>query len=74
MPVFCASIYGGASGLLTGFGIAMFHDISLPNMLFRLFVLVVGGAILGGLMAWLDDILTPLKRGDGAYRKAESKH
>ncbi len=63
MRVLYASVYGGAIGLLLAFGIAMFCDMAMPDMFFRLPALVVGGAMLGGLMVWLDDMLESLQRG-----------
>jgi|GEM_PF-1404466 len=57
-----ASIYGGIAGLFIGFGIAMFEDMSLLDTLFRLSVLVSGGAVMGGSMAWLENALASLER------------
>ena len=73
MPVLYASIYGGGTALLIGFGIAIFHDMTLPDALFRLCVLASGGTVLGGLMAWLDDMLAPQTRDREAYKQTESR-
>jgi len=64
MPPLYAAIYGGVTGLLIGFGIAMFQDMTWSDTLFRLLVLAAGGAVLGGLMGWLDSGLAAMKKKD----------
>jgi len=68
-----ASIYGGVAGLLIGFGIAMFEDMPLLDTLFRLFVLVSGGAVLSGLMAWLSNALAFLERKHALQKQTEHR-
>ncbi len=69
MPPLYAAIYGGVTRLLIGFGIAMFQDMTWADTLFRLLVLATGGAILGGLMGWLDSGLTAMKKGHEVHKQ-----
>ena len=62
MPPLYAAIYGAVTGLLIGFGIAMLQDMTWSDMFFRLLILAAGGAVLGGLMGWLDSGLTAMKK------------
>jgi len=57
MHLFHATATGAITGACLGFAVCMFNDITLADTLFRMFVLSMGGAWIGFLLAWLSTIL-----------------
>jgi len=57
MRVFHATTTGMMAGACLAFAVCMFNDITLMDSLFRIFVLAMGGAWIGFLLAWLNTIL-----------------
>jgi len=57
MKLFQAVTTGGLTGACLAFAVCMFNDITLLDTLFRMFVLGIGGAWVGFLLAWLNMIL-----------------
>ncbi len=54
-----AAASGAFAGVLIGISICLIQEISLPDTVFRCFVLGASGAWMGMLFAWLDQMLTP---------------
>jgi len=54
-----AAASGAFAGVLIGISICLVQEISLPDSVFRCFVLGASGAWMGMLFAWLDQMLTP---------------
>lgn len=55
-----AAIAGTSIGILSGIAICCtIIDVSLSDALFRISILAIGGAWMGMMLAWLDDMLTP---------------
>ncbi len=52
-----ASVCGGCIGLLTAFAIAMLFKLDFTDAAYRAAVLTCGGAWMGALLAWLDELL-----------------
>ncbi len=52
-----ATITGALTGGCLAFAICMVKDINLTDALFRIFILAIGGAWVGFLLAWLNYIL-----------------
>ncbi|PCI45714.1 MAG: hypothetical protein COB41_00890 [Proteobacteria bacterium] len=64
-----AAASGAFAGVLIGIAICLMQEISLPDSIFRCFVLGASGAWMGMLLAWLDQMLTPQNKtnaGDNA--------
>jgi len=59
-----AAASGAFAGVLIGISICLIQEISLPDTVFRCFVLGASGAWMGMLFAWLDQMLTPKDKGD----------
>ncbi len=57
MKIFHATTSGAMAGACLAFAICMFNDLALMDSLFRIFVLFMGGAWIGFLLAWLNTIL-----------------
>jgi len=57
MPSRHAAACGISIGLLTGIAIAMFLDLEVADAVYRTAVLAVGGAWMGILLAYLNDLL-----------------
>ena len=71
MQVKHAAITGSSIGVLSGFAICTMIDASLSDTLFRVSILAIGGAWMGMMMAWLDDLLTP--NDDGSHRHSRRR-
>ncbi len=54
-----AAASGAFAGVLIGVAICLIQEVSLPDSMFRCFVLGASGAWMGMLFAWLDQMLTP---------------
>lgn len=52
-----ASTYGGVTGLLIGMAIVLTYDLPLTDSFYRLLALTACGAWMGGILAWLDQLL-----------------
>jgi len=52
-----ATIMGAVTGGCIAFAVCMVNDITLMDTLFRIFILAIGGAWIGFLLAWLNHIL-----------------
>jgi hypothetical protein len=57
MTLLQATATGALTGACLAFAVCMFNNISLMDTLFRMFILAVGGAWVGLLLAWLNLIL-----------------
>jgi len=58
-----AAVAGASIGLLAGVAICLIIGTSLSDALFRISVLVIGGAWMGVLLAWLNVLLSPKENG-----------
>ena len=65
MRVKHAAIAGSSIGILSGIAICTLIDASLSDALFRISILAIGGAWMGMMLAWLDDLLTPNDHSHG---------
>lgn len=54
-----AAIAGASIGLLAGCAICLIIGASFSDTLFRVSILVIGGAWMGVILAWLNQLLTP---------------
>ncbi|MDX8388693.1 MAG: hypothetical protein R8M46_09225 [Ghiorsea sp.] len=61
-----ATTTGALTGACLAFAVCMFNDITLADTVFRMFVLAIGGAWVGFLLAWLNHIL-PSQRSQGRH-------
>ena len=59
MKVSYAASCGALTGILVAIAICMLRDMSLQDTCIRMAVLGGGGAWMGMLLAWLNQILTP---------------
>ena len=57
-----ATIMGAITGGCLGFAVCMINGITPMDTLFRVFVLGIGGAWVGFLLAWLNQILPSAKK------------
>jgi len=57
-----AAASGAFAGVLIGVSICLIQEISLPDSVFRCFVLGASGAWMGMLFACLDQMLTPKRK------------
>jgi hypothetical protein len=67
MQVKHAAIAGLSIGLLSGTAICIVIGTTFSDALFRIFILSIGGAWMGILLAWLNDLLTPETRQDMSH-------
>jgi len=67
MQVKHAAIAGTSVGILSGIAICTIIDASLSDAIFRISILAIGGAWMGMMLAWLDDLLTPNDQGRGSH-------
>jgi len=68
-----AAASGAFAGVLIGVAICLIQEISLPESAFRCFILGASGAWMGMLFAWLDQMLTPKRKGN-ADDSAKNHH
>lgn len=61
MDIRYAAAYGGLAGLLIGVVASVLNDLGLMDTLYRLLILSVGGAWIGGMLAGISDFLSPDK-------------
>ncbi|MDQ6974786.1 MAG: hypothetical protein Q9M10_07850 [Mariprofundaceae bacterium] len=59
-----AAASGGLAGALVGLAICIVQSVAWQDAVFRIFVLTVGAAWMGMLLAWLNIMLTPQKKVD----------
>lgn len=62
-----AAIAGTSIGILSGIAICTMIEASLSDALFRISILAMGGAWMGMMLAWLDDLLTPDDHPDASH-------
>lgn len=68
-----AAASGAFAGILIGISICLIQEISLPDAMFRCFILGACGAWMGMLLAWLDQMLTPASE-DVTKDRAKNHH
>jgi hypothetical protein len=68
MQVKHAAIAGSSIGILSGIAICTIIDASLSDALFRISILAIGGAWMGMMLVWLDELLTPGDQSRGGHR------
>ena len=67
MQVKHAAIAGTSVGILSGIAICTIIDASLSDAIFRISILAIGGAWMGMMLVWLDDLLTPNDQGRDSH-------
>jgi len=67
MQIKHAAIAGSSIGILSGIAICTIIDASLSDTIFRVSILAIGGAWMGMMLVWLDDLLTPDDQSRGSH-------
>jgi hypothetical protein len=63
-----AAACGASIGCTIGFAVALLFGLDLTDGLYRTAILTAGGAWMGGLLAWLNDLL-PNPEADNGREK-----
>ncbi len=64
-----AAVCGGSIGFLIAFAIAMLMRLDIVDAAWRAAILTCGGAWMGALLAWLNDLLPDPHRRDEQERR-----
>ncbi len=62
MNIYHSAVTGACAGICLAFAIGMVKNLALADMLYRMFILGIGGAWVGFLLSWLNLILPDAKQ------------